>query len=199
MPGPLDVGVAAAVAPVVLLGELPDKTMFAALVLASRGRPLAVWAGTAVAFAVHVAIAVTAGAALVALVPHRALQLAVGVALLAAGAVALVLAARGGGERPVAPAGIDARGAARVALAAAGVVFVAEWGDLTQLLVVELAARYHRPASVAVGAALGLWVAAGIAAVAGRGLGRLLDERLLRAATGAVLIGLGAWVLASAA
>ena len=59
----------AAVFPLIFLGELPDKTMFATLVLASRGRPLAVWAGAAVAFGVHVVIAVAVGSALFASFP----------------------------------------------------------------------------------------------------------------------------------
>ena len=51
--------VAAAVFPVIFLGELPDKTMFASLVMATRGRPFAVWLGATAAFAVHVVIATT--------------------------------------------------------------------------------------------------------------------------------------------
>jgi putative Ca2+/H+ antiporter (TMEM165/GDT1 family) len=47
---------------VIFLGELPDKTMFASLVMATRGRPLAVWLGATAAFAVHVVIATTVGA-----------------------------------------------------------------------------------------------------------------------------------------
>ncbi len=33
--------------PVIFLGELPDKTMFASLVMSTKGRPLAVWFGAA--------------------------------------------------------------------------------------------------------------------------------------------------------
>ncbi len=43
------------------LGELPDKSLFASLVLGTRYRPAYVWAGVAAAFTVHVGIAVTAG------------------------------------------------------------------------------------------------------------------------------------------
>ena len=64
--------IALAVFPVIFLGELPDKTMFASLVLASRGRPVAVWAGAAGAFVVHVVIAVTIGVGLFHLLPRRA-------------------------------------------------------------------------------------------------------------------------------
>jgi hypothetical protein len=49
----VNLAVAAAVFPVIFLGELPDKTMFASLVMATRGRPFAVWLGATAAFAVH--------------------------------------------------------------------------------------------------------------------------------------------------
>jgi len=47
----MDLAIIAAVFPIIFVGELPDKTMFASLVLASRGRPVAVWIGAAGAFA----------------------------------------------------------------------------------------------------------------------------------------------------
>jgi len=50
--------------PIIFIGELPDKTMFASLVLASRGRPLSVWFGAAGAFVVHAPIATTIGVGL---------------------------------------------------------------------------------------------------------------------------------------
>src|ERR1700678_2146497 len=53
-----------AVFPIIFIGELPDKTMFASLVMATRGRPLFVWFGAAAAFAIHVVIATTIGVAL---------------------------------------------------------------------------------------------------------------------------------------
>jgi putative Ca2+/H+ antiporter (TMEM165/GDT1 family) len=66
--------IAATVFPLVFLGELPDKTMFASLVLASRGRPVAVWAGAAAAFTAHVVIAVSVGVALFKILPHQAVD-----------------------------------------------------------------------------------------------------------------------------
>jgi Ca2+/H+ antiporter, TMEM165/GDT1 family len=78
--------IVAAVFPLVFLGELPDKTMFASLVMASRGRPLSVWIGAATAFVVHVVIAVSIGVALFHLLPHRVVDAVVAV-LFAGGAV----------------------------------------------------------------------------------------------------------------
>ena len=67
------------------------------------------------------------------------------------------------------------------------VIFVAEWGDLTQVLTANLAARYHAPLSVAVGATLALWTVAGLAVVGGHGLLSRLPTRPLRLVTGSVL------------
>src|SRR5690242_11808387 len=81
----MSLAVAAATFPVIFVGELPDKTMFASLVLASRGRPLAVWLGAAGAFLVHVVIATTVGVGLFNVLPHRGVDAVVAV-LFAAGA-----------------------------------------------------------------------------------------------------------------
>ena len=54
---------------ITFLAELPDKSMFASLVMGTRFRPSWVWAGAAAAFTVHMGIAVTAGQ-LLTLLPH---------------------------------------------------------------------------------------------------------------------------------
>src|ERR1700735_479678 len=50
-----------AVFPVIFIGELPDKTMFASLVMSTRGKPFFVWLGAAGAFVVHVVVAPSVG------------------------------------------------------------------------------------------------------------------------------------------
>src|ERR1700759_357285 len=82
----MHLGIILAVFPLIFFGELPDKTMFASLLLASRGRPLAVWLGAALAFIVHVVIAVSVGVGLFPLLPHRPVDALVAV-LFAIGAV----------------------------------------------------------------------------------------------------------------
>ena len=73
--------------------ELPDKTMIATVILVTRyRRPLAVWAGAAGAFAVHVVVAVAAGG-LLGLLPDEVVSVVVGL-LFAGGAVLLFRAAR---------------------------------------------------------------------------------------------------------
>ena len=69
----MNLAIVAAVFPIIFIGELPDKTMFAALVMSTHGKPWSVWLGAARAFVVHVTIATTVGVALFRLLPHRAL------------------------------------------------------------------------------------------------------------------------------
>jgi putative Ca2+/H+ antiporter (TMEM165/GDT1 family) len=185
----VDVAIIATVFPLVFLGELPDKTMFASLVLASRGRPLAVWAGAAAAFTVHVVIAVSVGVALFKILPHRAVDGSVAV-LFAAGAVYSFLIRNQ--EEETAEV-VEARSAWRTAGTAAAVIFVAEWGDLTQIITANLAARYHNALSVGLGALFALWAVAGIAVVSGTGLLRVLSVRTLRLVTAVVLVALAAY------
>ncbi len=192
---PVDLAVAAAAFGLVGLGELPDKTMFANLLLATRGRPLAVWWGSAAAFAVHVAIAVAVGAAVVVLVPRRALDVATGAVLIGAA----FWAWRSRGEPGGAPPEPATGSGPRVGLRAGAVVWLAEWGDLTQVLTADLAARTHHPWSVAAGALAALWAVAALAVVSGSRLLARLPVRRLRSLTAGVLCLLGAIAVAAAA
>lgn len=182
---------ALAVFPVIFIGELPDKTMFASLVLASRGRPLAVWTGAAGAFLVHVLIAVTVGVAVFHALPQRGVD-AVVTLLFAVGAGFAFWEARGHEDEEQL---VDREAAShrRVLTTAFVVIFVAEWGDLTQILTANLAARDHDPVSVAVGATLALWAVAALAVTTGSGLLRRIDVRTVRIVTGVVLTLLAVW------
>ena len=182
----MSVAVILAVFPVIFLGELPDKTMFASLVLASRGKPAAVWAGAAAAFTVHVVIAVTIGASLFAIVPERLLEAMVAMMFLV-GAFLALRTEEEADDVAVAEKRSNTA-AAKTASTAFGVVFIAEWGDLTQILTANLAARYHQPFSVAVGAALALWAVAGVAVTGGQRLLRLLPVTRVRQVTAAILV-----------
>lgn len=183
---------------VILLVELPDKTLVATLVLSTRYRPRPVLLGVSTAFAVQCVVAVTAGG-LLHLLPHWALEAAVAV-LFAIGAV--VLLREGFSE----PDHIDvdehaARAAApfrRVALTSFGVVFAAEWGDASQLATAALAARLGSPLAVGLGAWLALVAVAGIAVVAGRVIVRRIPVRIVHRVAG-VLFAAGAVTAAVAA
>jgi putative Ca2+/H+ antiporter (TMEM165/GDT1 family) len=148
---------------VVLPAELPDKTIFACLILASRYRPRYVYAGALAGFAVQVVLAVTAGG-LLSLLPHRAVQAATAAAFLA-GAVLLWRQRPGAGQDVTRDSTRDAFWP--VATTSFVVVALAEFGDLTQIMTMSLAAKYHDPVAVGAGALLALWTAAGVAVIAG--------------------------------
>ncbi|HEV7526981.1 MAG TPA: TMEM165/GDT1 family protein [Acidimicrobiia bacterium] len=180
----MHLGIVLAVFPLIFFAELPDKTMFASILLASRGRPLAVWAGATAAFVVHVVIAVSVGVGLFNVLPHRAVDALVAVLF----AVGAVLAFRESEEEEVAAAadvvGEAALSVHRVIGTSFLVIFLAEWGDLTQVLTANLAARYHSPLSVGLGAALALVAVSAVATFSGKQLVRVLPGTLLRKITG---------------
>jgi Ca2+/H+ antiporter, TMEM165/GDT1 family len=186
-----------AVFPIIFLGELPDKTMFASLVLSTRGRPFFVWLGAAAAFAVHVVIAVTIGVALFHLLPHRALEAIVAAMFFAGGVLALREARKQQSEEELVEREVATH--QRVALTAFVVIFLAEWGDLTQILTANLAAHYHDALSVGVGALAALWAVAAIAVLAGQSVLRLINIATIRIITAVVLFGLTGWAIWEAA
>ena len=180
----MSLAVVAAVFPVIFVAELPDKTMLASLLLASRGHPRAVRAGAATAFLVHVVIATTAGVTLFAVLPGQVVDVVAGAMFLAGGTYALMEAGR-------VDAGPDVGATAsrhHIMTAAFLVVFVAEWGDLTQIMTANLAARYHSALGVGLGAVLALWAVAGLAVLGGRGLLRHVPVAVVRRVTGGVLL-----------
>ena len=183
--------VVAATFGLMFVAEFPDKTMIATIVLASRYRPFPVWAGAAAAFTVQAAIAVVAGS-LLAHLPHRAVEAVVAV-LFGVGAGYLLFTKETSqleeGEEEAAKVH-DAR---RVAMAAFGVIFVGEFGDLTQILAANLAAKYHDPWSVFVGAALGLATVCAVGVLGGRTLIRVVPLTVVRKTAGVLLAGLCAY------
>jgi putative Ca2+/H+ antiporter (TMEM165/GDT1 family) len=70
------------------------------------------------------------------------------------------------------------------------VLFAAEFGDLTQLVTANLAARYHDPLAVGTGALLGLCAVGGLAVVGGRQLLRVVPFRWITRAAAIVMAGL---------
>ena len=162
----------------VLPVELPDKTLFATLVLATRFAPLPVFVGVGTAFGVQVAIAVTAGS-LLSLLPE-ALVTGVVAVLFLVGAMILWRSASSGpedeelDETPAHPSFLKA------AAISFGVLFAAEWGDLSQLATAGMAARTGEPLSVFVGAWAALLVVSGLAVFLGKKLADRLPIALIR-------------------
>src|SRR5258708_32199753 len=83
----------------VFLGELPDKTALATVVLATRHRPLPVFAGVALAFVIQSLVAVFAGS-LIAFLPHQLVRTGAGLLFIVMAGVAVCRAARGAAAAP---------------------------------------------------------------------------------------------------
>ena len=79
------------------------------------------------------------------------------------------------------------------------VIFVAEWGDLTQLATAALVAMTGQAISVAIGAITALWLVTVLAAVAGARLAGVLAPTVIRRVSTALFASVGVFVLASAA
>ena len=183
-------GTAAIVFALIFPVELPDKTFIATLVLATRYRPLLVWIGVTAAFAVQTLVAVTLGG-LLAQLPKQPVQALAGAMFL----VGAFLLLRGAGLVYEQEAAVEEEFAAKVRGPATGlravgasflVLFLAEWGDLSQLLTASLTARYQDPVSVGVGAFIALATVSALGAALGRQLLRRMRLATIRR-TGAVV------------
>ncbi|MCB0896697.1 MAG: TMEM165/GDT1 family protein [Nocardioides sp.] len=159
--------------------ELPDKTFLATLVLATKYRPILVWIGVGLAFAVQTTVAVLLGHA-VSFLPKEVVQAAAGLMFLA-GAVILVREGRSHQAAAEAEDEVLAKDVSghRAIVASFLVLFAAEWGDLSQLLTISLVAKYEQPVSVFVGALAALLVVSGLAVIAGQGLQRFVKLHVL--------------------
>lgn len=186
----MDLAVIALTFAAIFVVELPDKTFLATLVLSTRYRPLLVWIGVGLAFTVQTLIAVALGG-VVGLLPDHWVQ-AGAMTLFLLGAVLLVRAARNESDEDTddyaARAG-DAHGW-RVVGASFLVLFAAEWGDLSQLLILSLVAKYGAPVSVFIGALGALLTVSGLAALAGRVLIRRVPIRVLHYAGALICLAL---------
>lgn len=158
----------------IFFAELPDKTALASLLLGSRYRASYVFVGVAAAFLVHVSIAIGAGS-LLRLIPHRPLEIVVAVLFALGAALLLREGTKSDGAAVEEDVGPPRPGLTpwQVIGTSFGVIFVAEFGDLTQILTANLAAKYQDPLAVGIGATLGLWGVGALGIVGGR---KLLDR-----------------------
>jgi Ca2+/H+ antiporter, TMEM165/GDT1 family len=193
----LDIATVAVVFGTIFVVELPDKTFIATLVMATRFRPLLVWIGVSLAFLVQTAIAVLAGG-LLARLPRTPVEVFACVLFLLGGIVLL----RGAGRADEEEARTEEEFGEKTARAVVGwrvvtlcftVLFLAEWGDLSQLLTASLVVRYEDAASVFVGAFLALVTVSGLAAALGRTLLTRMRLSTIRRVGGTVCLLLAAY------
>ena len=202
----MNFGLAAITFALVIPAELPDKTFISGVVLSSRYSAFPVWIGAASGLIVQAGIAVLAGR-LLALLPHRIVESIVAALFFAGAAYLLAIKEKmaiGEGEaiatkeeramsnpevKSVAKRLLSSQ--ARVVLTTFVIITVAEFGDLTQVLIANLSARYKDPLSVFIGASVGFIVISGLGAALGQTITRVVPLGLVRKISGLALLALG--------
>ena len=177
----------ASVYAVIFVAELPDKTALAALLLATRHRPLPVFLGASLALTVQSVIAVTFGN-VVSYLPAELVRMVAGL-LFVGCAVAMWLRTTDAVIERDHPSSQGFTSALSTVFA---VVFVAEWGDLTQIGTAALAARYHSPLEVFAGATLALWSVVALVVFLGSWAGRALRPEVTKRVAAVILAAVGA-------
>ncbi|HEY7045080.1 MAG TPA: TMEM165/GDT1 family protein [Nocardioidaceae bacterium] len=172
--------------------ELPDKTFVAALVLSTKYRPLFVWIGVGLAFGVQCLVAVTAGAA-VSFLPEWFVH-GLSTLMFLLGAIILFRSAPGADaeereqEESFAEKATREQKGWHAAAASFAVLFAAEWGDLSQILTLNLVAKYGSPLEVFIGSWAALLAVSGLAVIGGRVLLRYMRLSLLHYFAGSVCL-----------
>jgi putative Ca2+/H+ antiporter (TMEM165/GDT1 family) len=159
----------------ILPAELPDKSFIVTLVLSTKQKRSAVWVGATIAFGLQATIAVSAGKLLTKL-PK---DLVVGVVLTIFTIGAIYLYRSAWKERGSHLETSDIQESAKktwigAMLMTLGIVFTAEWGDITQLGAAANAAATGNALSVGLGA----WLAESTVAGLGVWLGSRIKDKL---------------------
>ena len=179
--------------------ELPDKTFIATIIMSTRARPLMIVIGASIAFTIHMGLAVGAGS-LLTLFPSFWKNLIVGLLFLGGSAYLLFVPEKveeEKGEREAQPE-VSATRAKEIATAFV-VLFVGEFGDLTQIQAANFEAKLHQPLEVFLAATLSLICVTFVGAYGGKALQRIVPLARIRLGGGLIFAGLGAWTLISLA
>jgi Ca2+/H+ antiporter, TMEM165/GDT1 family len=171
---------------VIFVAELPDKTALAALVLATRNKALPVFFGAALGLTMQSLIAVGAGS-LLAQLPTRYVQIGSGVVFLGCAILMWIRSPEEGDEGEAK----EATGFWKTVWTVFAVVFIAEFGDLTQIGTAAFEAKYHSWVVILVASMLALWCVAAIAVFVGNRAGKLLNPRITQKIAAVIFAGIG--------
>lgn len=158
---------------IIFVAELPDKTALAALVLATRHNPLPVFLGASLALSIQSIVAVLLGS-LLAKLPNEYVHIGSGVLFVIC---AVVMWRRHDDDEEDLKDDPNA-GFWKSLWTVFAVVFIAEWGDLTQIGTAALQAKYHRWEIVMPASVLALWCVAGIAVFVGNRAAKVLNPKI---------------------
>ncbi|MGH3733828.1 MAG: TMEM165/GDT1 family protein [Acidimicrobiales bacterium] len=180
---------------VILLLELPDKSMIATIVMSTRSRSSSIVIGASSAFIVQMGIAVGAGG-LLTLLPVHVKDVIVAVLFLGGAAYLLLSHEETAEDKGVREA--DRQHAAtrtREIATAFAVMFLAEFGDLTQIQAANFTLKTQQPLEVFLASSLALVCASFLGAYGGQLLQRAVPLRWIRFGGGLIFLGLGIYTL----
>jgi putative Ca2+/H+ antiporter (TMEM165/GDT1 family) len=173
--------------------ELPDKTFIAMIIMSTRARALMIFIGGAAALTMQMALAVGAGS-LLALVPSTGKNLIIALLFLG-GAGYLIFVTE---DEEVQKGEREKSGTRWKEISTAFVVvFIGEFGDLTQIQAANFEARLHAPVEVFVASSLAMICVSFLGAYGGRALQRMIPLKQIRLGGGLIFAGLGLWTLGS--
>jgi putative Ca2+/H+ antiporter (TMEM165/GDT1 family) len=180
----------------IFIAELPDKTALATLMLSARGKPLAVFTGVAAAFLVQTLVAVAFGR-VIALLPSHWVHLASGLLFIGFA----IWAWRDRNENEDEESISIAKGKSsflKSAWQAFIVIFIAEWGDLTQLATASLTAKYPQQVlTLFLSALLALWSVTAVTVAIGHKMKALLPIKTLKITSAFLFLGIGLYFVGS--
>ncbi len=194
----MSVGAFLGIMVLMFLLELPDKTMVATIVMSTRARPWSIVMGASAGFVVQMGIAVAAGSALT-LLPARPKEFVVAMLFLGGAAYLLFVPEKveeREGEREGEREHVGTRW--KEVTTAFSVIFLGEFGDLTQIQAANLSAKTHQPFEVFVASSLAMIAVSFLGAFGGRALQRFVPLRFIRLAGGGVFAVLGLYTLVEA-
>jgi putative Ca2+/H+ antiporter (TMEM165/GDT1 family) len=187
---------------VIFVAELPDKTALAALVMATRHKALPTFLGSASALTVQSVVAIAAGG-LLSMLPARPVHVGAGILFIVSAAFMWRRGSHAhehehehehGDQGEAKPKGAPSFWGSFASVF--GVIFVAEWGDLTQLGTAALAARFKQPVTVFVGATLALWCVSAIAVFIGHRAAKVLRPDITARIAAVLFAGVGVALVA---
>ncbi len=158
----------------IFVAELPDKTALAAMILASRHHAFGVFIGCAAAFLIQNIVAVLFGSIFGLLPPH--------IVHMASGLLFLLFAGLMWFRKEEGKEKIEDHSKTfwQTATKAFLVIFIAEWGDLTQLAAATLVAKTQEPWTIFISATSALWCTSALAVIVGNHAQKKINAALLQ-------------------
>jgi putative Ca2+/H+ antiporter (TMEM165/GDT1 family) len=169
----------------VFLAEIGDKSQIVCMTLAARHRGLPVLMGAVIAFAVLNLLAVIFGVIIAHTIPEIYVVIVVAILFLLFGLQSL-FSGQENSNQDKAPK-ISSH---HLLITAFLMIFIAEFGDKTQIAVAGLSTRYDA-AGIWLGATMALVATSGLAVWVGRGLLQLIPVHLIHRLSGIVFILIG--------